>query len=124
LKTLGDHLRKRRLDLGLLQRDAARQLSINEMTLCNWETKRTSPQLRFIARIVAYLGYSPYQPQSDSLGKRILAHRRFLGLSQKELAWQLGLDPSTLGRWESGKGKPSEVQQHALLDWLSGSQLR
>ena len=32
LKTLGDHLRKRRLDLGLLQPDVALELRVNEMT--------------------------------------------------------------------------------------------
>ncbi|HUT16318.1 MAG TPA: helix-turn-helix transcriptional regulator, partial [Anaerolineae bacterium] len=73
MKTLGDHLRKRRLDLGLLQRDVAGKLQVSRMTVCNWETGRTSPLLRFIPSFVAFLGYSPYHPQSDSLGKRILA---------------------------------------------------
>lgn len=65
---------QRRVDLGLLQREVAQELRVNEMTICNWETNRTSPQLRFIRGIVAFLGYSPYYTQSDSLGKRILAH--------------------------------------------------
>jgi len=60
LHTLGDHIRKRRLDLGLLQREVAEKLQVNQMTVCNWETNRTSPQLRFIPRIVAFLGYCLY----------------------------------------------------------------
>ena len=95
---LGDHLRQRRLDLGLLQRDVAEKLQVNQMTVCHWETNRTSPQLRFIPSIVAFLGYSPYHPQSDSLGKRICTRRQVLGISQKKLAVLLGIDPSTLGR--------------------------
>jgi hypothetical protein len=43
LSTLGDHLRKRRLDLGLLQREVADKLGVDEMTTCNWEINRTSP---------------------------------------------------------------------------------
>jgi predicted transcriptional regulator len=82
LRTLGDHLRKRRLDLGLLQRDVAEQLQVHQMTLCNWETNRTSPQLRFIPRILTFLGYCPYDSHSGSLGKRIRARRRLMGISQ------------------------------------------
>ena len=59
LKTLGDHLRKRRLDLGLLQKQVADRLEVNAMTICNWETNRTSPQLRFVPRILSFLGYNP-----------------------------------------------------------------
>jgi DNA-binding XRE family transcriptional regulator len=79
LRTLGDHLRKRRIDLGLLQRDVASRLKVNEATVCNWETNRTSAQLRVMARIIAFLGYCPYHPQSDLLGQRIRAQRRCHG---------------------------------------------
>jgi len=91
LNTLGDHLRKRRLDLGLLQREAADKLGVDATTICNWETNRTSPQLRFIPEILTFLGYIPYDTQSGTLGKRIGACRRLLGLSQKELARRLGV---------------------------------
>jgi transcriptional regulator with XRE-family HTH domain len=119
LKTLGDHLRKRRLDLGLLQRDVAEKLQVNQMTVCNWETNRTSPQLRFIPSIVAFLGYSPDYTQSDSLGKRILARRRLLGLSQKELAHHLGIDQSTLRRWERDRSRPSKKLLRRLDAFLT-----
>jgi len=108
LKTLGDHLRKRRLDLGLLQRDVAERLEVNQMTICNWETNRTSPQLRFIPRIIAFLGYDPCDTPPQALGKRILATRRRLGLSQKRLAGLLDVDPGTLSCWEGGKSSPSK----------------
>ena len=121
MKTLGDHLRKRRLDLGLLQGDVAEELDVNKMTVCNWETNRTSPQLRLIPRIITFLGYSPYHTQSESLGKRIRIRRRVLGISQTKLAVLLGIDPSTLRRWASGNGKLSEAHRSNLLDWLSGS---
>lgn len=107
LETLGDHLRKRRLDLGLLQRDVAQRLGVHKGTVHNWETNRTTPPLRFVPRIVQFLGYVPYYTTPSTLGKRILTARRLLGLTQKELARQLGIDPSTLGRWEGDKGKPS-----------------
>ena len=107
LRALGDHLRKRRLDLALLQREVAEKLGVNAMTICNWEINRTSPQLRFIPKIIAFLGYVPHDTQSGALGKRIVACRRAKGLSQKELALLLNIDPGALGRWERGESLPS-----------------
>ena len=107
LNTLGDRLRKRRLDLALLQRQMAERLGVGAMTVCNWETNRTSPQLRFIPRIIIFLGYDPYDTPPQALGRRIIATRRRLGLTQRRLAGLLDIDPGTLGRWERGKSSPS-----------------
>ena len=100
LRALGDHLRKRQLDLGLLQRKVAEKLGVDKMTACNWETNRTSPQLRCIPRIIAFLGSVPDHTQVESLGQQIVAPRRRLGLSQRKLARRLGVDPTTLSSWE------------------------
>jgi len=119
LKTLGDHLRKRRLDLELLQREIAGKLGVDETTICNWETNRTSPQLRFIPRIIAFLGYHPYDIPPQALGKRIIATRRRLGLSQERLAELLDIDPGTLGRWERGTTSPSKNLLRRLNAFLT-----
>jgi len=119
LETLGDHLRKRRLDLGLLQREVADKLGCNEATVTNWELKRTSPQLRFVPRIIAFLGYVPQEHAPRTLGERIVATRRLLGLTQKELARRLGVDPSTLGRWERDGGKPPRKLLERLNAFLT-----
>jgi len=100
LKTLGDHLRMRRLDLGFLQRDVAQKLGVHEATIYNWENKRQSPQLRFLPSIIEFVGYVPYDTQPQALGKRIARWRRMPGLIQREVAQRLGLDPGTLGCWE------------------------
>lgn len=92
LRTLGNHLRKRRLDLGLLQRDAAAQLGADEGSVYNWEVNRTVPALRFIPRIVEFLGYLPF-PLNGWLPERLKASRQAFGLSQKRGAQR----PS--GRW-------------------------
>jgi transcriptional regulator with XRE-family HTH domain len=59
LKTLGDHLRKKRLDLGLLQREAALQLGVDVKTVTNWERQRTEPKIRFLPAIFRFLGSDP-----------------------------------------------------------------
>ena len=78
LRTLGDHIRKRRLDLGLLQRDVAQQLGANPDTVKNWEMGYTAPALWFIPRIIRFLGYVPFDTTRDSfpLGTRLKEYRR------------------------------------------------
>ena len=100
LNTPGDYLRKRRLNLGLTQREVAEHLGVTRSTIWNWESNYSAPQLRFIPKVIAYLGYDPHDTQSGSLGEQILALLRSQGVSQKELAHRLGVDPGTLGKWE------------------------
>jgi predicted ATPase with chaperone activity len=44
INTIGDHIRKKRLDLDLLQEHVAAQIGVAEITICNWETNRYEPQ--------------------------------------------------------------------------------
>ena len=60
----------------------------------------------FEPKIIAFLGDVPYDTQAGTLGKRIVACRRTIGLTQKELAWRLGVDPTALGGWKKGRGQP------------------
>ena len=103
--TIGDHLRKKRLDLGLLQREVALLLRSTECSVYLWETNRTSPTLPFLPKIVEFLGYFPFDP-GWTPGERLIWIRRYLGLSQEAMARRLGVDPGTLGRWESGVREP------------------
>jgi transcriptional regulator with XRE-family HTH domain len=113
INTLGDHLRKRRLDLGLPQREVADKIGVDETTVNNWERQRTEPEIRFIAPIIEFLGYDPL-PQPKSLPERLKTYRLKLGLSQKKLAIKLGIDPSTITRWEVGLHKPANIYRKLL----------
>ena len=55
LKTLGDHLRKKRLDLKLFQKDVSRIIGVTESTIWNWE-HGTEPEKRYMGRIKGFLG--------------------------------------------------------------------
>jgi transcriptional regulator with XRE-family HTH domain len=103
LVTLGDHIRKRRLDLGLFQKDAAAAIGVDTCTVTNWEKGRSEPGLRFIPRITAFLGYTAPSSSHTSIGERIRQYRYGHGISQKELARQIGIDPGTLSRVERGQ---------------------
>jgi DNA-binding XRE family transcriptional regulator len=94
------------MDLGLFQREAAKRIGVNEETICNWENNHYSPALNHIPRVIEFLGYIPESLQAQSLPERLLYYRKAHGINQKELARRLGVDPTTLARWEKGKGRP------------------
>ncbi|MBN1958577.1 MAG: helix-turn-helix transcriptional regulator [Desulfuromonadales bacterium] len=56
--TLGDHLRRRRLELGLYQKDVAIQIGVTASTIWNWEHGWKIDK-RFVSLIVDFLGYRP-----------------------------------------------------------------
>ena len=58
-KTIGEHLRKRRLDLKLLQKDVARTIGCTALTLVNWEKGHTKPSVNHMAGVVGFLGFNP-----------------------------------------------------------------
>jgi transcriptional regulator with XRE-family HTH domain len=100
--TIGEHIRKRRLILGLTQRKLATQLDVNPWTLRNWESGATSPAVRFLPRLTRFLGYDPKPPALKTVADRLKAARRERGWSQKEAARYLGIDPCTWSSWERG----------------------
>jgi len=122
LVTLGDHLRAKRIDLGLLQRDVAHILKADAASVYNWENNRNEPSFNFIPRIIDFLGYIPTSLIPDGFGKRIAFYRRTMGFTQKELAWKLSIDPSTLAKWEQGKrrlSKETVKKLKGLMDSLA-----
>jgi hypothetical protein len=54
-KTIGEAIRKRRLDLGLRQIDLAKIVGCNEMTVVNWEKGHTNPSPDKIVRVKRFL---------------------------------------------------------------------
>lgn len=100
MTTIGDHLRVRRLDLGLIQSEAAERIGVTACTIWNWESGRCEPDIRMWAGVIRFLGCYPFQ--TETVAEQLIAYRRQRGLAQEELATQLGVDPTTLGRWERG----------------------
>jgi DNA-binding transcriptional regulator YiaG len=55
LNTLGDHLRKVRLDRGLSQPDVARVLKVSTDMVTCWELNRNQPTAKFAKAIIDFL---------------------------------------------------------------------
>ena len=66
-RTLGDHLRKARIDRGLTLEQVARMLGVFWLTVHYWEYNRYAPKPQSREKIVEFLGYDPEtQPRSPT----------------------------------------------------------
>ena len=116
--TLGDHLRRRRIELGLCQKDVAVKLVVTTSTVWNWEN-RGSVDLRFIPRVIEFLGYDPI-PQQEGLLGRLAWYKLVNGLSLERLGVEMGRDPEQLADWLSGRHKPCRRNREVIEVFLDG----
>jgi DNA-binding XRE family transcriptional regulator len=82
--------------LKLLQKDVAKQLGVCQPS------------------------YNPL-PVVERLGAQLVQRRTALGLTQKELAKRLGVDPGTLARWERGEREPAGRFAESVERFLRGA---
>jgi len=68
LNTLGDHLRKTRLDRGLSQSDVAMILGVDEDTITCRELNWNQPMVNQLPSIYSFLGYAPNEKEDPTLG--------------------------------------------------------
>ncbi|MBI1804137.1 MAG: helix-turn-helix transcriptional regulator [Ignavibacteriae bacterium] len=94
----------------------AKLLGVTTSTITNWEKNRGGSALRLIPNITTFLGYDPVPETATTLGQKIKLYRRSRGLSMKKLAKKLGIDPTTLTRWERGRSVPSSRLRDRLND--------
>jgi DNA-binding XRE family transcriptional regulator len=57
--TLGEHIKKRRLDLKLFQKDVARMIGVDDTSIWNWKNNQSKPVSRLAPKIWGFLGYCP-----------------------------------------------------------------
>jgi len=125
--TLGQHLKKKRFMAGIRQKEAAVKLGVSNRTLSLWETDRVSPAWAFQPRLVAYLGFDPFNeptlrtPKGNesscvaffspntpvSIGQKIKEFRLKSRKTRKQMASELGVSIKTLWGWETNRWQPS-----------------
>jgi transcriptional regulator with XRE-family HTH domain len=117
-QTLGEHLKKRRRDLGLLQREAAAIMGVSTATAVNWEKGKSKPVAAQFKPAMDFLGYDP-SPEPQTLGQRLEAKQRSLGVSQAQVARHLEWDPGSLRRYLDGTWQLSPDRRDALEAFLN-----
>jgi transcriptional regulator with XRE-family HTH domain len=96
LKTLGDHLRRTRLDRRLTQGDKASILLVDTDAVMTWEMNRHQPTAKFAKPIISFLRYLPFTFEGQSLGRQLYYARLITGHTQKQVAELMGCDASNL----------------------------
>jgi len=83
-------------------------------TIIAWEKDRKEPEHWNWPGIIAFLGYDPH-PAPSTLGERLPARYRQLGVSRREASRRLGMDENTLAAYETGAWRPRTPRSRALL---------
>ena len=68
-QTIGEHIRKKRIDEGLLQKELATLFGTSVDTITNWENNKYFPQIQFAAKIIAFLCHNALK-QDSVIGPR------------------------------------------------------
>lgn len=102
LEHLGHHLLKRRLDLGLQQKQAAEILETGAWNLRNWESGRHGIHISYYPRIIQFLGYNPIPPAATR-GQAVRRERLSRGWSRRQVGRQAGVDEATVRRIEDDR---------------------
>lgn len=100
-QTIGEHLKKRRIELGLKQTEVASLLGVHRGSIQLWEQGRGEQGVRSFPAIIRFLGYVPFECDGTP-GGRFAFLRRCSGKTQEELAELTNCDPSSIARWENG----------------------
>jgi len=109
LITVGDHIKAKRLDKGLYQKELAKMWEITTDTLVNWELGRYEPPSYRYKMISDFLGYCLYNHPATTLALKLKYIRcYFFGMENNSFAKHTGFDPSSIHNWESEKHTPLE----------------
>lgn len=115
-KLIGEHIRKKRLDLGLLQIEVAVTIGVTESTVWNWE-HGTEPELRYIPEILNFLSYIPWEEPDTVVGK-LSYFKKNHGLSYERLGLLMGKSAEQITDWLSGNVKPGEKNIQEIIGFL------
>jgi transcriptional regulator with XRE-family HTH domain len=102
------------MDLGLRQSDVADRIGVWTSTVNYWEKNRFNPEVQYVPKVVAFLGYDPFELPPASFPLQLKAARIAAGLTRRQLATRLGVHPGTVAEWERGTAAPIRLSQKRL----------
>jgi transcriptional regulator with XRE-family HTH domain len=121
--SIGEHIRAKRRERQLLQRDVAGQIGVAAETISSWEKSGVTPPVGFMPAVIHFLGYDP-NPEPVTLSERMRDYRRKHGLTIKEAARRIGIDESSWGGWERAGLIPWTRYRTLVEEFLVGESRR
>ena len=121
LNTIGDHIRRRRLEQKMLQKELGELIGLTENSVNNWEANTSTPEVRYMPAIIEFLGYNPLAP-ANTVAEKLVRQRTTQGLTQKQAAELLAIDQGTLARWERGEREPADKFLERVKQFLEHDQ--
>lgn len=119
LITVGDHIRKKRIELDLMQKDVGEEIGVTEECIGLWERSIVEPTVEYFPLIIKFLGYFPWDIETDTLPGKIKRYRYMHGLSSKALGDILNVHPTTAWAWEKEGTIPWRKTLKRLNEMLS-----
>lgn len=104
IRHVGDELRTVRLNRKMTQMEVATQLEVNRNFVSEAELNNRTNTIFALHKIYLFLGYIPETLKIDesTLQGKLYAHRIKFGYTFRDLVEKIGLDKSTIGRFEKG----------------------
>ncbi len=116
-QTVGEHLKKRRMDLKMLQADVALKFNITEDCVTNWENNYAQPQIKYNPQIIKFLGYCPITFNETTISGKMKSYRWRNGLTNMDLGKRLGVHGTTVLDWENQKRVPP-IDKVEIMEFL------
>lgn len=113
-RTLGEHLRKRRLDLGETQEQTASRFGVTFTSYNGWEADRIAPKVWQWPKVIQFLDHDP-TPAPTNFDQALTSLQRRHGLPRELLAVRLGIERKTLFNWLAGTVQPSSKAVRKIL---------
>ena len=102
-QTVGEHIRKVRIERDLLQLDVARLIGVSDESIYYWENGRSVPQVQFYPAIIAFLGFYPFTHDTRTIAGKLQQLINCNGWTHAACAKALEIDAGTVKRILKGK---------------------
>lgn len=109
-----------RMDRKLTQHQVAETLNINKNFIYELELNKKKPTIYALHKVYLFLGYIPKNLRVDktTLQGKLFTHRIINGFTYSKIAKQIGLDKSTIARFERNEKFKNETIKK-IEDYLS-----